>query len=292
MLHLRKKGGTASKKGEVKMGSIFVSEEACRPLLDALEATGHTVYTVKASDVVYRSISSHPDIYMCRIKNVLVIDDAMKTEPDIRQIYMEAMEEKADDFTETPLIPALYPGETGACIVFEMGGIGPEYPFDIPYNAATTGRFFLHNTKWTSPSLLDRARNAGLEIIHVKQGYTKCSCITAGENAVITADQGIIRAVEAYNEMLRQENLQERIQEDIPVDLLAVQPGHVALKGFDYGFLGGASGCVDDTVYFNGDLSAHPDFERIQSFLQKHGYRTVFFEGEPLTDIGSVIYLP
>ena len=274
------------------MGSIFISEEACAPLRKALEETGHTIYTVKASDAVYDAISSHPDIYMCRIKNILTIDDSIVAEPDIRKIYREEMAASADDFTVSPIIPALHPEGSGGYIVFEMGGIGPEYPFDVPYNAAVTGRFFLHNIRWTSPSLLDRARDAGLEIIPVKQGYAKCSCVTAGENAVITADQGIIRAVNAYNEMLRQEKAENPEENEMPVDLLTVEPGHVALKGFEYGFLGGASGCVDDAVYFNGDLFSHPDFEKIQDFLERHGYRTVYFRGEPLTDIGSVIYLP
>lgn len=316
-LQLRWKGARyGTGKGE-KMGSIFISEAACRPLREALEQTGHSVYTVKSSDAVYDAISAHPDIYMCRIKNVLVIDEMTVTEPDLKEIYMAEMEEKAEDFSETPLIPALRPEGHGGYIVFEMGGIGYEYPFDIAYNAVATDRFFIHNTEWTSPSLLDRARDAGLEIISVKQGYTKCSCVVAGDNALITADEGILRAVEAYNEMIREEMeenggslsesggfssdgafmtidelLQRDRRENCLIDILPVQKGHVALEGFEYGFLGGASGCIDGRVYFNGDLSAHPDFEKIREFLAERGYETVYFEGEPLTDIGSIVYLP
>ena len=172
------------------MGSIFISEKACAPLRTALEETGHTIYTVKSSDVVYDAISSHPDIYMCKINNVLVIDDSIVMEPDLRRVYMEELERKSDDLSETPIIPVMRPKDSGGYIVFEMGGIGYEYPFDIAYNAAVTERFFIHNTKWTSPALLDRARGAGLEIISVRQGYTKCSCVTAGGNALITADEG------------------------------------------------------------------------------------------------------
>ncbi len=309
------------------MGSIFISEKACAPLRTALEETGHTIYTVKSSDVVYDAISSHPDIYMCKINNVLVIDDSIVMEPDLRRVYMEELERKSDDFSETLIIPVMRPKDSGGYIVFEMGGIGYEYPFDIAYNAAVTERFFIHNTKWTSPALLDRARGAGLEIISVRQGYTKCSCVTAGGNALITADEGIIRAITGYNEILREEIrerqafkaagdqqssgersgicdssnsrvltqsdlAQEDVREDGLIDLLAVQKGGVALEGFEYGFLGGASGCIGDAVYFNGDLSAHPDFEAIRAFLGRRGYRTIYFEDEPLTDIGSVIYLP
>ena len=276
-----------------EMGSIFVSELACAPLRQALESTGHTVYTVKPSDVVYDAISSHPDIYMCRIKNVLVIDDAIQTEPNLREQYMDELEEKSEDFSETPIIPALRPDDTKGHIVFEMGGIGYEYPFDIAYNAAVTDRFFIHNTEWTSPSLLDRARDAGLDISSVRQGYTKCSCVVAGKRGLITADEGIYRTVSAYNEMVLEElDAEAGEASDDTLDVLLVEKGHVALEGFEYGFLGGASGCVENTVYFNGDLSEHPDFDRICRFIEAQGCRLEYFKGEPLTDIGSIIYLP
>ncbi len=303
------------------MGSIFISEDACAPLRNALEETGHTIYTVRSSDVVYDAISAHPDIYMCRIKNVLVIDDMIQTEPDLRNQYMEELGAKSDNFAEMPIIPALRPDDTEGHIVFEMGGIGYEYPFDVAYNAAVTDRFFIHNTEWTSPSLLDRARDAGLEIISVRQGYSKCSCVTVGSRGLITADEGIFRTVSAYNKMIIEEASgsedepfagaihdaeHDRMKNDVKIwknaegvdgcdetiDLLLIEKGHVALEGFEYGFLGGASGCVEDTVYFNGDLSVHPDFERIRDFIRAHGYSLKYFEGETLADIGSIIYLP
>ena len=49
---------------------------------------------------------------------------------------------------------------------------------------------------------------------------------------------------------------------------------------------------MENTVYFNGDLSAHPDCRRICDFIEGHGLHVRYFEGEPLTDIGSVIWLP
>ena len=76
------------------------------------------------------------------------------------------------------------------------------------------------------------------------------------------------------------------------IDVLLIEKGHVALDGFEYGFLGGASGCIENTVYFNGDLSKHPDFEKICRFIESQNCRVRYFEGEPLADIGSVIYLP
>ena len=45
-----------------------------------------------------------------------------------------------------------------------------------------------------------------------------------------------------------------------------------------------------DTVYFNGDLTAHPDSETIISFIEKRGLKVRWFAGRPLTDIGSILY--
>lgn len=270
------------------MGMIFLSEDACGPLRRALEETGHEVFTVRPSDVVGRAIAAHPDIYMCRIKNILTIDDSIVTEPDIRAIYIEELQERSESFAEKPIIPSVRTEGTEGRVAFEMGHLGPEYPEDAAYNAAAIGRFFIHNTRWTSPALLDRARAAGLDVVSVRQGYTKCSCVTVGERALITADEGILRTLRAYNE----EVLQETGDAGETLDLLQIEGGHVRLEGYEYGFLGGASGCVENTVYFNGDLSAHPDCRRICDFIEGHGLHVRYFEGEPLTDIGSVIWLP
>jgi len=73
------------------------------------------------------------------------------------------------------------------------------------------------------------------------------------------------------------------------VEVLTVREGHVLLPGFDTGFIGGASGRVGDEIIFNGDLSAHPDFEKIRDFIQCRGLKVRYFPGLPLTDIGSII---
>lgn len=267
------------------MGMVFLSEKVCGPLLEDLKQKGHEIFIVKKTDLVYDAIADHPDIYMCRIGDTLVIDDAVRTEPDIREIYDLEMQVKLGDPTAAPLIPALH-SQSGGQIIFQTGGIGHEYPFDVPYNAVSTGAFFIHNLDCTSPSLLDRAREAGLEFIDVKQGYTKCSCVVVSDRAVITSDRGIIRTIAAYNEMLADEGEGEE-----KIDCLEIEEGSVSLPGLNHGFLGGASGLIDGTLYFNGDLTEHPDFEKIREFISSHGVETVWYEGCELTDIGSVICL-
>lgn len=261
------------------MGDIFISETASPQLLEKLASIGHKIYKVKPSPAVHPSIAAHPDIYMCRVKNTVLIDEAIKTEPDLRS----------------------------RDIIFEMGNIGAEYPYDVPYNAVSTNKIFMHNTKYTLPELLDTAREAELNIINVKQGYTKCSCVTVGDNAIITSDEGIYKTICAYNSMLIEESSEESnagqefsqtgsISDSTPytetIDILLIQPGHIILEGMSAGFIGGTSGAIGNTVYFNGDLSRHPDFNKIINFIENHGFKIEWTNDIPLTDIGSIIFVP
>ncbi|MCI8284696.1 MAG: hypothetical protein HFE90_05435 [Firmicutes bacterium] len=261
------------------MGDIFISETASPQISKKLAATGHKIYKVKSTSAVHPSIADHPDIYMCRVKDTVLIDESIQTDPDLHSMD----------------------------IIFEMGNISAKYPYDVPYNAVSTNKIFMHNTKYTLPELLDTAREAGLNIINVKQGYTKCSCVTVGDNAIITSDEGIYKTICAYNRMLieeaasESENLQKISQSgDIScpapcpetIDSLLVRPGHVVLEGMSAGFIGGTSGAVGNTIYFNGNLSSHPDFAKITDFIEKHGFRAEWTTDIPLTDIGSIIFIP
>jgi hypothetical protein len=73
------------------------------------------------------------------------------------------------------------------------------------------------------------------------------------------------------------------------MDVLMITPGHILLPGYDTGFIGGASGRIGDTVIFNGDLSAHPDSDRIIRFIEDRGLKVRWFPEWPLKDIGSII---
>lgn len=151
--------------------------------------------------------------------------------------------------------------------------LGILYPHDVPYNAACTGRFFIHDLKLTSPRLLAKARVLGMFLIDTKQGYAKCSTVIVDESSIITYDRGLAAACGKSN----------------GPDVLLVEPGHIRLDGYKTGFIGGTSGRVGDTVIFNGDLTAHPDFERIRDFIEGRDLKCVWFGGYPLTDIGSII---
>jgi hypothetical protein len=150
--------------------------------------------------------------------------------------------------------------------------LSAEYPAGIAYNAACTGSFLIHNLKYTAPHIIEYAEKAGMNMVNVRQGYAKCSTVIVDDRSIITYDRGMAKACTAAG-----------------MDVLTISPGHIVLPGYDTGFIGGTSGRAGDTIYFNGDLSSHPDSKDIIAFITERGLSVRFFEEWPLTDIGSVI---
>lgn len=163
--------------------------------------------------------------------------------------------------------------DLGFNVVMSKNPLASEYPADCPLNCVIIGKILLCNTKTVDQSLLRYCNNNRFEIIHTEQGYTKCNtCIVNGE-AVITSDLSIYTALKGK------------------VDILPVEIGHIELKGYQYGFIGGATGLIDkNKLAFAGDLSLHPSHERIEAFLRNHHVEPVsLLPRECLMDVGSII---
>ena len=161
----------------------------------------------------------------------------------------------------------MLPGKKIVC-----GSINPDghYPKSVAYNTAVTEKFAICNEKYTDRVILQRVKENGLEIINVKQGYSKCSlCVFPG--GAITSDRGIYKKISPK------------------VDTLLIGTGGVLLPGADYGFLGGASG-FGDRLYFTGNIENHPDFKDINAFLEEKNIKYSYFPGE-LTDYGTALFV-
>lgn len=232
------------------MDTICLSENANTILKSHLKSKRYGLVEIRKTDAVYDAISDHCDIYLCKIGNELVVAPV-----------------------QLPLIRKELLG-CGVRIYQGADRVGFRYPANIRYNAAQVGHNLIHNTNHTDPAILNIARELGLKLIHVRQGYTKCNLVIVDDHSVITSDMGLAAALAKHG-----------------IDILPVSQGHVKLRGMPYGFLGGASGRVGYEVIFNGNLSAHPDFEKIESFIRDRGLRATWFEEYPLEDIGSIIQL-
>ena len=152
--------------------------------------------------------------------------------------------------------------------------MGEKYPNDVKFNAALVGNKLICNRKTVSKLILAEAEKNGCEIIHVSQGYTKCSVCIVSENAIITSDKPIFDACIAHG-----------------IDALLITEGNIDLPGYNYGFIGGATGILGDSVYFCGDISKHHDGERIIEFCQNHGKTANSLSDQNLLDVGTIFFI-
>ena len=149
--------------------------------------------------------------------------------------------------------------------------LGNAYPLDVPFNCAVGKNTVILNKNTVAPEILVFCKECEKEIISVNQGYAACSTLVIDDYRFITADKGIYDQLVKHNKTA-----------------LLISAGYIQIDEYDYGFIGGASGFIDGVLHFFGDITAHPDFNAIDSFLNENGIEYKYFESLPLTDIGSV----
>ena len=227
--------------------SLIVSEKASA-LISVLENHGFDVIPAGLNPSVDMRIADHPDVsYFFDGDNTLFLANEYA--------------HKAEMFSGSGINPVIIDDK-----------LGDKYPFDVSLNCVTVGNNFICNKNTVSELILDHMMKKGHNIIHVNQGYTKCSVIPVSDNAIITDDISIAEKCSQNG-----------------FDVLLVSKGDVILQGFEYGFIGGAAGRVGERLLvFNGDITAHPDFASVSEFMEKHNVKYIFTE-EKLTDIGSIL---
>ncbi len=155
-----------------------------------------------------------------------------------------------------------------------INNVKSPYPDDSKLNAVVIGDNFICNEKSVDKMIIDYAYN-NYNVIPVNQGYTKCSVCILNENAIITDDISIHKLCEKNR-----------------LDSTIVSKGSVVLNGYNYGFIGGCTGKIDnDKLLFNGDINYHSDCNTILDTLNRLKISPVIIENQPLTDIGSLIPL-
>jgi hypothetical protein len=149
-----------------------------------------------------------------------------------------------------------------------------KYPKDVYLNCVQVGKYLICNQKHTCNNVIEFAKLNNVQIIDVKQGYAKCSICVVADDAVITEDTGIAKA------------LCERTN----IDVLVIEKGHVELQGYEYGFFGGCCGLIEKNLLaFNGSIEKHPQFDKIKAFCDKHGVEIMSLSNDNLYDIGTII---
>ena len=149
---------------------------------------------------------------------------------------------------------------------------GAQYPEETRFCVKAVGDTLYHG-KAASEDILRMAQGEGLSLCEVKQGYVACSLLVLDGGHAITSDASLSRALQARG-----------------VNVLIIREGYVSLPPYPYGFIGGASGVYDKTVYFLGDIMTHPDGGKIVDFIASCGMQTVCLGEGELFDGGGLLF--
>ncbi len=199
------------------------------------------------------ALSGHPDMQLVRIReNVLICH------PHMSQSLTEELRNR------------------GYVVYKGRAELGKAYPQDVAYNVAIIGGRAFHNTKYTDPLLAELLGRYSIRLVHVNQGYTKCSVLAVTAESIITADPSIAAA--AKNEGM---------------DVFIIPPQkNIRLPGQDYGFIGGTAGFINKNVLaFAGNIETLDSKDEIKSFLKKHGVEWISLAETPIHDYGGLVPL-
>ena len=222
-----------------------------------IQSLGYELIENRFNLNTYDEIASHPDVYYTEVGDTVFCDP--------------------NRFLE------------GFNCIKGMAEAKGNYPIDIPYNLAIVGKVAVHNFEYTDELLKIYLQKSGYNLVHVEQGYSKCSTCVIGDNACIVSDMGIARKLLDYD-----------------VDVLYVSEPDIKLlkrtnkifvdesrMSFEYsemsGFIGGAIVRLGDEVILFGDVANLINGKKIQKFIESKGLKFHYFEGLDVIDYGGVI---
>jgi hypothetical protein len=244
-----------------------IPQEAKKSLQSLCPSLQATLIELETTGLVYPEISGHPDIFICKTPQTLVVS------PNLPERYFAVFAEQRIRFvkghftageltgvkTETHLPPNLRSRKK------------LESKANTGYNAAVSEDLLVHRLEYTDPIILENCHY--LKKIPVKQGYTRCNLLLLKEGHYITSDNGIDTA-------LKNAGFQG----------IFTDPEKTVLPGFPNGFTGGAMGIHENCIYLIGSLSYIPEGSTIAEFAAALGYRITELYDGPLFDGGGILF--
>jgi len=128
---------------------------------------GYEIIEVQTNTDVYHEISSHVDIWACKVGNEIIVEPTQKLKNISNLVYGK----------EKVLIP---------------------YPADIKYNVCVIGKKAIHNLKYTDEILKQKLICENFELINTTQGYTNCSIAVIDKKSAIVTDKGLNKILQKH----------------------------------------------------------------------------------------------
>ena len=232
----------------------LIGEDAPKSVLDALCAFGFELIVLPRDPRLPLPVSSHADMLIFQIENKIFASD-------------EYINSNREIFARIE--------ERGYAVVPCNCDVKNVYPHDIHFNVALLNGVAYGNMPFVANEVKAHLTSLGVDLCTVKQGYAKCSTVVL-KNAIITADSGIAKAAQNNG-----------------VDTLIIKNSveSVRLDGYEYGFLGGACGYRNGTLYACGDISKHPQYAKIKEFAKDHFTSICTLGDGMLCDVGGIFFI-
>lgn len=237
----------------INMKQLIIDKRMRKAEKEKLEELGYNLVEIQKSLNVYEEISSHVDIFVCKIGEKIII------EPNLYEIIQKS----------------IFPKYT-----IEKGHekIGHNYPSDIKYNVCTIGKKALHNFEFCDSKIKQELINQGYELVNTTQGYTNCSIAVIDDNSAIVTDKGLYKILQKHN---------------IDVLYLPYELDIKLLNGQEYskrkGFIGGAISRVGNKIIILGDLKKIDKEGRIREFISRKSLEILEFKGLDIIDYGGIV---
>ena len=215
---------------------------------------GYNLIEIKKSQNVYNEISSHVDIFVCKIGNNIIVEPSQydNLKKQIIQNYNVIKGDKLKD----------------------------SYPNDIKYNVCIIGKKAIHNFDYTDNKIKKLLLEQGYELINTSQGYTNCSIAVIDDNSAIVTDKGLYKILNKHGIDVLYLDYEPNIK-------LFTEKGYSKRKGF----VGGAISKIANNIIIFGDLNSIDTDEKIRKFILNKNLNLIEFKTFDVMDYGGLIEL-
>lgn len=215
-----------------------------------LKEIGYNLIELKTIQDVYEEISSHVDIFACKVGE---------------QIIIEPTQYENISKYNTKLI----------CGAEKLKG---NYPEDIKYNACIIGKKAIHSLDYTDSILKQQLINKGYELINTSQGYTNCSIAVIDDNSAIVTDKGLYKILTFHGI--------DTLYVNKRLDIKLLKENNYSNK---IGFIGGCISKISNKIIVFGDLNKIDENGKIRKFIKNKQKEIVEFKGLDVIDYGGLI---
>ena len=239
-------------KKEINIKKLIIDERMRENEKSKLTELGYELIELKESNEVYPEISSHVDIFTCKVGEKIIVDPTQYLNMPKMPIFIEGQDE-----------------------------LESKYPFDIKYNVCIIGKKAIHNFQYTDMVVKQELIKNGYELINTTQGYTNCSIAVIDDNSAIVTDKGLYKILQAHGiDTLF-------INEELDIKLLN-ENEYSSKKGF----IGGAISRIGDNIIIVfGDLNKIDRNGKIRKFVEQKNLKIIDFKGLDVIDYGGIVII-